>query len=120
MSGVLVRVPGGRSTRKGSSLRRRSTAVLVGSLIALTAAAGCSSSKAGGSGTGSAGAAVGDTLTFGAAATPPTLNPATATRPTGCLQWAYDPLVVMKPDGTFAAGLATKWGYVGAGNKIYE
>src|SRR6478735_5101634 len=76
MSGVFGQGSGGRSTRKGSSLRRRSTAVLVGSLIALTAAAGCSSSKAGGSGTGSAGAAVGDTLTFGTAATPPTLNPA--------------------------------------------
>ena len=58
MSGVFGQGSGGRSTRKGSSLRRRSTAVLVGSLIALTAAAGCSSSKAGGSGTGSAGAAV--------------------------------------------------------------
>ena len=57
MSGVFGQGSGGRSTRKGSSLRRRSTAVLVGSLIALTAAAGCSSSKAGGSGTGSAGEA---------------------------------------------------------------
>src|SRR6478672_9464742 len=121
MSGVFGQGSGGRSTRKGSSLRRRSTAVLVGSLIALTAAAGCSSSKAGGSGTGSAGAAVGDTLTFGTAATPPTLNPATGDPAYGLLyQWAYDPLVVMNGDGTFRAGLATKWGYVGEGNTTYE
>ncbi len=121
MSGVFGQGSGGRSTRKGSSLRRRSTAVLVGSLIALTAAAGCSSSKAGGSGTGSAGAAVGDTLTFGTAATPPTLNPATGDPAYGLLyQWAYDPLVVMNGDGTFRAGLATKWGYVGEGNATYE
>jgi peptide/nickel transport system substrate-binding protein len=105
------------TSRTSPSRRRRST-IVVGTLVVLTAAAGCTSSKSSG---GDSGSSVGDALTFGTSAAPPTLNPATGDPSyTSTLQWAYDPLVVMKGDGTFAPGLATKWGYVGKGNMAYE
>jgi peptide/nickel transport system substrate-binding protein len=104
------------STRPSPSRRWR-IAVLAASLAAVTAAAGCSSSKSSASGSSTAAKDV----AFGTIGAPPTLNPATGDPAYGSLyQWAYDPLVVMKGDGSFAPGLATKWGYVGDGNTSYE
>lgn len=33
---------------------------------------------------------------------------------------AYDPLIYRLPNGSFGPGLATKWGYVGKGNKVFQ
>lgn len=63
----------------------------------------------------------GGTFTFGAIAAPPTLNPATGDPAYNPLyQWAYEPLVVLEPDGSFSAGLATEFGYTDDANKVYE
>ena len=106
------------TSRTSPSRRRRST-IVVGTLVVLTAAAGCTSSKSSG---GDSGSSVGEALTFGTIAAPPSLNPAVGDPAYGATyQWAYDPLVVMQPDGTFGPGLAVKFGYVaGSNNKVYE
>jgi peptide/nickel transport system substrate-binding protein len=33
---------------------------------------------------------------------------------------AYEALIHMEPDGTYAPGLATSWRYVGSGNRVFE
>jgi peptide/nickel transport system substrate-binding protein len=33
---------------------------------------------------------------------------------------AYDPLIYREPNGTLVPGLATKWGYVGTGNNVFD
>lgn len=101
------------------SLRRsRRTAALVVAVVAVLAVVtGCSSGASSGNGTDS----VGDEITFGAPLSPPSLNPAIGDPAYGLFfQWAYDPLVVMRPDGSFGPGLAIEWGYVGEGNRAYE
>lgn len=104
------------STHRARPPRRRSTVLLAGALATLTLAAGCSSSQSDGGGEGSASA----DLTFGTTTAPPSLNPAIGDPAyTSVLQWAYDPLVVMKGDGTYEPGLAEEWGYVGEGNTTY-
>ncbi|MFI5623327.1 ABC transporter substrate-binding protein [Nocardioides sp. NPDC051685] len=65
--------------------------------------------------------AEGGTFTFGAVAAPPTLNPATGDPSYNPIyQWAYEPLVVLEPDGSFSPGLATEFGYTDHENKVYE
>src|SRR3954452_13290607 len=95
------------------SLTRAAVVAAVLPVVALSACSRAGTSTASGS-------AAGSELTFGAQAAPPSLKPAVgapAWRPT--CQWAYDPLVVMQPDGTFAPGLAVKFGYVaGSSNKV--
>jgi len=103
--------------RDEASPRRIRRLVAVAAILPMLALSACSNNAAG----SSAQPKIGDQLTFGAVASPPTLNPATGDPAYGSLyQWAYDPLIVMQPDGTFAPGLAEKWGYVGTGNKEYE
>lgn len=52
---------------------------------------------------------------------PPTLNPALGDPAYNVLyQWAYEPLVVLEPDGTYSSGLAEKFGYADDENKVYE
>ncbi|MFD5264831.1 ABC transporter substrate-binding protein [Streptomyces sp. NPDC058335] len=105
------------SHRRFQAPRPRSSAaiaVVAATALVLTACSGGASSK-GGAGS------VGDDLTFGAPLSPPSLNPAVGDPSYDSFyQWAYDPLVVMQPDGTFGPGLAVKWGYVGKGNRAYE
>ena len=106
---------------RSSHGRRRTATVLIGVLAAAVAAAGCSSSNKTDASTAGSSDKVGDSVTFGTAAPPPSLNPATGDPAYGAvLQWAYDPLVVMNADGKFEPGLASKWGYVGEGNQTYE
>ncbi|MEU1178623.1 ABC transporter substrate-binding protein [Streptomyces sp. NPDC005820] len=89
-------------------------AAVVTTALVLTACSGGTSSKGGAK-------SVGDVLTFGAPLSPPSLNPAVGDPAYSAFyQWAYDPLVVMRPDGRFGPGLAVKWGYVGKGNRAYE
>ncbi|MFF0014921.1 ABC transporter substrate-binding protein [Streptomyces sp. NPDC005374] len=105
------------SHRRFQAPRPRSSAavaLVAATALVLTACSGGASSK------GAAGS-VGDDLTFGAPLSPPSLNPAVGDPAYGSFyQWAYDPLMVMRPDGTFGPGLAVKWGYVGKGNRAYE
>lgn len=102
------------SSRIGRRLRHASViaAALLLSAVVLTA---CSSGGSSGS------SSIGDEITFGTIAAPPSLNPAAGDPAYGTTYaWAYDPLVVTQPDGTIAPGLATKWGYIGSGNKAFE
>lgn len=63
----------------------------------------------------------GGTLTFGTYGGPPSLNPAIGDPAFGSIyQWAYDPLVILQPDGTFASGLAMEFGYTDDKNTRYE
>lgn len=89
-------------------------------LVALILAAGLSACSTS-SGDISGGPRKGGTFTFGAIAAPPTLNPATGDPSFNPIyQWAYEPLVVLEPDGSFSPGLATKFGYTDKKNKVYE
>ncbi|PKV95512.1 MULTISPECIES: ABC transporter substrate-binding protein [Amycolatopsis] len=108
MSGLLSQ--GGRRVR-----RTRLAAV------ALTAAVALATAACGGGGSSASGSAASGELVFGSPLSPPSLNPAVGDPAYDAFyQWAYDPLVVMQPDGTFGPGLAVKWGYVGEGNRTYE
>jgi peptide/nickel transport system substrate-binding protein len=94
---------------------------VAGTVAAATVLSGCTSSQSSSNGDGGGSVASGGTFTFGAIAAPPSLNPALsdpAYNPV--LQWAYDPLVVLQPDGEFGPGLAEEFGYVGEGNRTYE
>lgn len=115
-------VPQGNAARTRSTRRRltRLSAAAVAVLLTVTACTSSKSTTAGGS-ADSGGAAVPAALTFGTPSLPPTMNPATGDPAYGMVyQWAYDPLLVMNGDGTYRAGLAVKWGYVGEGNQTYE
>lgn len=111
---------GPKRTSRPPHAHRRRTALVAAGLIALTAAAGCTSSKSASTGDESS-SSLGADFTFGTTQAPTTLNPALGDPAfTSVLQWAYDPLIVMTGDGSFAPGLATEWGYVGEGNTTYE
>jgi peptide/nickel transport system substrate-binding protein len=62
------------------------------------------------------------TLTVVEPAAPESLNPVKAN--VGSDNWyvnlAYDPLLRLNPDGTLGPDLAVKWGYVGAGNRVFD
>ena len=107
-----------RSTRRR---RHRALALAMAAIVPALALTACTKSSTSSAGTASAASGVGDSVTFGTALAPPSLNPATGDPAYGSvLQWAYDPLVVMQPDGSIAPGLAEKWGYVGEGNRVFE
>ena len=110
------------SATRSSRLHGTAKVLAVGSVLTLLAAAGCSSGKSSSAASaGDGGSKVGEAVTFGTTATPPSLNPALGDPSFGSvLQWAYDPLVVLDDKGEFQPGLATKWGYVGSGNTTYE
>ncbi|MGQ4383762.1 ABC transporter substrate-binding protein [Streptomyces sp. SAS_270] len=93
--------------------RSAALAAAVAAALVLTACSGGASSK------GSA-QSLGEALTFGSPTSPPSLNPGVGDPAyTSFYQWAYDPLVVMRGDGSFGPGLAVKWGYIGKGNRTY-
>ncbi|MEV4954069.1 ABC transporter substrate-binding protein [Paenarthrobacter nitroguajacolicus] len=99
---------------------RRGTVLAAGVMVLGIAVTGCSSNGGGTAATTGKPYAA-DTVTFATSVVPPSLNPAIGDPAYSPLyQWAYDPLVIMKGDGTFTAGLAEKWGYVGEGNTSYE
>jgi peptide/nickel transport system substrate-binding protein len=92
---------------------RKHTAVLVAAVAVLASACGTSG------GSGSTGA--GQTLTIAKGGPPNSLDPAKISQD---WQWyanlAYDPLIYRDPTGTLQPRLAESWGYVGAGNKVFE
>ncbi|MFI0409162.1 ABC transporter substrate-binding protein [Actinomadura sp. 3N508] len=99
--------------------RRVRTAWILGVALLGAALAACG----GGGATGRPAAQSPETLTIAVAAPPQSLNPALAGNGDPLIipvELAYDPLIYLKPDGSLAPGLATKWGYVGSGNKVFD
>lgn len=106
--------------RFGTRRRSRRGAAAAVALILSAALAACSNgtteSAAGGDESGKGG-----TFTFGIIGAPPTLNPALGDPAYNPLyQWAYEPLVILEPDGTYSPGLADTFGYTDEENKVYE
>lgn len=63
----------------------------------------------------------GGTFAFGLVAAPPSLNPGIGDPAYAALyQWAYDSLVILQPDGTYAPNLAVEFGYTDDQNMRYE
>ncbi|TXK19305.1 ABC transporter substrate-binding protein [Homoserinibacter sp. GY 40078] len=101
---------------RGRSLRLIAITAAVAAAAALT---GCSSGSSGG---GLAEQSP-DTLRIAISSPPASLDPALAGNgdPLQILyELAYDPLIYQLPDGSFAPGLATEWGFVGEGNKVFD
>jgi peptide/nickel transport system substrate-binding protein len=82
---------------------------------------GSTTPSAGSSENGKASGKVGDLLTVGFPAAPPSLNPATAHGHSGVFfyELAYEPLIVLDGSGKYEPGLATSWNYVGSDNKTF-
>lgn len=93
----------------------------VAASVALTASA-CGGSSTGGSGGSGAGGGAGGTLTVASMSPPASLDPAKAN--VGSDNWyvnlAYDTLLRLGPTGQLEPDLATSWGYVGTGNKVFD
>ncbi|MFF1765717.1 ABC transporter substrate-binding protein [Streptomyces sp. NPDC058249] len=98
--------------------RQRITAVLAAVAALAAASTACSGSGSTSSGSG----AHGGTLTVVSAGAPASLNPAKAN--VGSDNWfinlAYDTVLRQGPGAKTGPGLATKWGYVGTGNKVFD
>ncbi|MGH3263671.1 MAG: hypothetical protein ACRDNS_16950 [Trebonia sp.] len=95
--------------------------ILGAAVLSVSACAGGVSS-AGGSGTTPAGSGRGDTLTIGDVTGIGSFDPARAnagTDPT-FLDPIYAPLFRVEPDGQIGGVLATSWGYLGSGNKVFR
>jgi len=98
------------------SVVRLCVAIVVLALAALSGCSGASSTTASTSGKSA-------TLTIAVSAGTDTLNPILGGNIDPLLiyeELAYAPLVYLKPDGSYAPALATKWGYAGTGNRDYE
>ena len=103
--------PGHRGRAPGAV--RRAAAVAAAVLLTATA---CSGSSTGGSGSGDG------TLTVVSASPPASLDPAKAN--VGSDNWfvnlTYDTLLRLGPNGQLEPDLATRWGYVGTGNTVFD
>lgn len=105
--------------------RRAAAAVAVAAMAVLVAAcsgsSGPSSASATSSGNGKPSGKVGDVLTVGFPAAPPSLDPAKAHGHSGIFfyELAYEPLIVLDSEGHYEPGLAASWNYVGADNKTF-
>lgn len=100
-------------TRKARTTVKRRTAVLgMGAAILMVMSVAC--------GGGASTSKVGSTLTIAEPLSPPSLDPATgANENSDYFNLAYDPLIILEPDGTFKPGLALKWNYA-AGNESFS
>jgi peptide/nickel transport system substrate-binding protein len=103
-------------------LRTRKTARTLSAAAALLIAAAAATACAGQSATGTtSGSSGGGTLTLAMASAPATLDPGGFNTAT---EWfwdlAYETPVVYNPQGQATPGLATKWAYVGTGNKVFD
>lgn len=96
--------------------RRRGPIALatVGVLIGLVAMAGCG-------GSGDTPGSAKTVLTIGWNAAPVSLDPAKDGGTFLSIRaLSNEPLIKVKPDGSFGPGLATSWRYVGSDNKVFE
>src|SRR6266567_6380696 len=101
------------------SIARFYWAIVAIALTVLTACSGSGSQSSGNTGN----SAKSDTLTIAVSAATDTLNPVLGGNIDPLLiyeELAYAPLIYLKPDGSFAPGLATTWGYVGQGNRAFD
>jgi peptide/nickel transport system substrate-binding protein len=101
------------------SMARFYWAIVAIALAVLTACSGSGSQSSGN--TGHSGSS--NTLTIAVSAATDTLNPVLGGNIDPLLiyeELAYAPLVYLKSDGSYAPGLATKWGYIGNGNLAYQ
>jgi ABC-type transport system substrate-binding protein len=110
-----------------SSLRCAPIVLCAAGVLALTACGGSSSSGQAASGSSSGGPSAPkqnpSTLTIAVTSTPVSINPALngVGDPLELYsELSYDPLIYQKSDGSYAPGLATKWGFVGTGNKTFD
>lgn len=97
--------------------------------LALAATVALSSCSNGGGSAGPQGApnetakasCVASEMTFATSGTTATLDPGTINQSASIfIQPAYEPLLRRNPQGEYVPGLATKWGYVGEGNKRFD
>ncbi|MEU5690856.1 ABC transporter substrate-binding protein [Actinosynnema sp. NPDC020468] len=67
-------------------------------------------------------AATDDTLVIALPAPPENFDPAkNGSGVQGIVHWlSYEPLIRAESDGSFTPALATEWGYVGTGNRLFE
>jgi peptide/nickel transport system substrate-binding protein len=103
------------------ALRRRAVAACAIATVALLAAACSGSSDPSTTSARKPSGKVGDLLTIGFPAAPPTLDPAKANGNSSIFfnELAYEPLIVLGRDGQYRPGLATSWNYVGSDNKTF-
>jgi ABC-type transport system substrate-binding protein len=109
--------------RRGAALLAFSLAILVSMALAACSAKSTGSSAPGAANAANVTAQNSSTLTVAIATAPLTLNPALAGEndPLDIAgELAYDPLIYREPNGTLVPGLATKWGYVGTGNNVFD
>lgn len=102
------------------SVVRRTTAVLAASAISAVGLAACT--NGGGAAGGSGGGGASDSLTMQFAGPPVSMDPAKAGNggSAAFVSLAYDPLIYQTGEGKLVPDLATKWQYVGTGNKVFE
>lgn len=106
------------SATTGARRPRRSRAAIAAAL-----ALGASMLTACGGGVGGTGnTAGGGTLAVALPIKPQSLDPGkNGNGGQNIVQWlAYEPLIRLNSDGSFGPGLATQWGYVGEGNKLFQ
>lgn len=95
---------------------RRTAATLVVAIVGAGGLAACGGGSSGGAAGGS------DTLTMQFAGPPISMDPAKAGNGGSAVfvSLAYDPLIYQTGDGKLVPDLATKWNYVGKGNKVFQ
>lgn len=99
----------GRPFRLARRVAGAATAVVLGAGLLTACGTGTSSSNGG-------------TLSVGLPLKPQSLDPGkNGNGGQNIVQWlSYEPLIRLNTDGSFSPGLATKWGYVGEGNRTFE
>jgi peptide/nickel transport system substrate-binding protein len=117
MTGQLT-VPRRPLTSPARGLALTATAVLA---LAACSGNGGTDQPAGAPNVSATACGVADSLTFATTTASPTLDPATINQAASLfLQPAYEPLIRRNPQGDYVPGLATKWGYVGEGNREFR
>jgi ABC-type transport system substrate-binding protein len=99
-----------------SRSRRMGLVVVAIAAATVLTLAGCSSKSAGGS-------KASDTLNIAIGSTFASLDPALGGNGDPIVlpyELSYEPLIYKNPDGSFAPGLATKWGYTDTENKVFS
>src|SRR5690349_19393935 len=116
-SGVSAKMRDSQTTQR--RFGRRSAAVISAISAASLLATACTSAS---TTTTTKGGSSNGTLTVALGFPPQSLNPgADGNGGQNIVQWlSYEPLIRANSDGTFSAGLASSWKYVGTGNKQFE
>lgn len=124
------------ATRLTSGARRPGTphriSIVVSAIVACALLLGACGSDSSGDTSGASGdtsgssgqeAAKGGSITIASLTPPLSLDPAKNSNTVESqyfMDLAYEPLIKLEPDGSLGPGLATKWDYVGGGQKTFE